>query len=56
MQHHRAFAGGLLVHGAGLLDPAGPAGEEAARSMVPGDARSPHLAQLGYRLHDLGKL
>ncbi|WP_421793666.1 hypothetical protein [Hydrocarboniphaga effusa] len=52
VQHHHAYVGGLLVHSTELLDLAA----EAARFLVPDDAWSPHLAQLGYLLHDLGKL
>ncbi|MDZ4078604.1 MULTISPECIES: hypothetical protein [Hydrocarboniphaga] len=52
VQHHHAFVGGLLAHSTELLDLA----TEAARFLAPDDAWSPHLAQLGYLFHDLGKL
>lgn len=52
VQHHHAIIGGLLAHSTELLDLAA----EAARFLVPDDAWSPHLAQLGYLFHDLGKL
>lgn len=50
--HHHAYPGGLLVHSTAMLDPA----EALARRIAPDDPWSPQLAQLGYLLHDLGKL
>ena len=52
VQHHHAFVGGLLVHSTEMLDQA----DELTRKVIPHDDWSPHLAQLGYFLHDLGKL
>lgn len=52
VNHHHAFPGGLLVHSTEMLDMA--AG--LTRRIVPNDPWSPFLAQLGYLLHDLGKL
>ncbi|EQD58610.1 metal dependent phosphohydrolase [mine drainage metagenome] len=52
VSHHHADVGGLLMHSTGLLDQAA----ELTRTIIPHDAWSPHLAQLGYLLHDLGKL
>lgn len=52
VSHHHAFPGGLLVHSTGLLDMAA----ELTRRSVPDCPRSPHLAQLGFLLHDLGKI
>jgi hypothetical protein len=50
--HHHSFVGGLLVHSTEMLDLA----FEMTRRILPEDAWSPYLAQLGYLLHDLGKL
>lgn len=50
--HHHAFVGGLLVHSTEMLDLA----FEMTRRILPKDDWSPYLAQLGYLLHDLGKL
>ncbi|MGH8113251.1 MAG: hypothetical protein ACREPL_15245 [Rhodanobacteraceae bacterium] len=50
--HHHAYVGGLLVHSTEMLD---IAAAEAQRTL-PDDGWAPHLAQLGYLLHDLGKL
>lgn len=52
VRHHHAYVGGLLVHSTEQLDLAAA----ATRSALPGDMWSPQLAQLGYLLHDLGKL
>jgi hypothetical protein len=52
VQHHHAYVGGLLVHSTELLDMA----EMATHLLIPDDVWSPYLAQLGYLLHDLGKL
>lgn len=51
-QRHHAYAGGLLVHRTAMLDLA----DAIARRVAPDDPWSPQLAQLGYLLHDLGKL
>jgi len=50
--HHHAFVGGLLVHSTEMLDQA----FEMTHRILPEDAWSPYLTQLGYLLHDLGKL
>lgn len=50
--HHHAFIGGLLVHSTEMLDVA----SETTHRILPDDRWSPYLAQLGYLLHDLGKL
>lgn len=50
--HHHHFAGGLLAHSTEMLDLVG----EMTHRMVADDPWSPWLAQLGYLLHDLGKL
>lgn len=50
--HHHAFVGGLLVHSTEMLDLA----FEMTRRILPKDEWSPYLAQLGYLLHDLGKV
>ena len=50
--HHHSFVGGLLVHSTEMLDLA----FDMTRRILPEDAWSPYLAQLGYLLHDLGKL
>lgn len=52
VRHHHAYAGGLLVHCTEMLDFA--AG--LTRQVLPADPWSPYLAQVGYLLHDLGKL
>lgn len=52
VSHHHSYVGGLLVHSTEMLDFAA----ELTRQIIPNDAVSPHLAQLGYLLHDLGKL
>ena len=52
VKHHHAHVGGLLMHSTDMLDQAA----ELTRKIIPQDAWSPHLAQLGYLLHDLGKL
>lgn len=52
VSHHHAWIGGLLTHSTELLDVA----EALARFVLPNDAWSPHIAQLGYLLHDVGKL
>lgn len=50
--HHHAYPGGLLVHSTAMLDEA----DALTRKIIPSDAWSPYIAQLGYLLHDLGKL
>jgi 3'-5' exoribonuclease len=52
VRHHHALVGGLLVHSTEFLDIA----ETVVRFVLPNDEWSPHLAKLGYLLHDLGKL
>lgn len=52
VNHHHAYIGGLLVHSTESLDLV----EHAARLVLPSDPYAPHLAQLGYLFHDLGKL
>jgi hypothetical protein len=52
VRHHHQFVGGLLVHSTEMLDQAA----SATRQIIPDDEWSPHLAQVGYLLHDLGKL
>ena len=52
VKHHHAHVGGLLMHSTDMLDQAA----ELTRKIIPHDAWSPYLAQLGYLLHDLGKL
>jgi 3'-5' exoribonuclease len=52
VNHHHAYLGGLLVHSTESLDLI----EHAARLVLPSDPYAPHLAQLGYLFHDLGKL
>ncbi len=51
-KHHHSFVGGLLVHCTEMLD---AVGEQAGRS-APDDDLAPYMAQLGYLLHDIGKL
>jgi len=52
VNHHHAFVGGLLVHSTEMLDLA----HEITHRIIPDDDWSSYLAQLGYLLHDLGKL
>lgn len=52
VRHHHAFVGGLLVHSTEMLDLAA----NLTRQIIPNDEESRHLAQVGYLLHDLGKL
>ena len=52
VSHHHAYVGGLLVHSTAMLNQAA----ELTRSIVPHDVWSPYLAQLGYLLHDVGKI
>jgi 3'-5' exoribonuclease len=52
VRHHHAYVGGLLVHSTNMLDLA----NELTCRIIPNDHWSPFLAQLGYLLHDLGKL
>lgn len=50
--HHHAYQGGLLVHCCEKLDRA----FNVTHQIIPDDEWSPFIAQLGYLLHDLGKL
>ncbi|WP_299689706.1 hypothetical protein [Hydrocarboniphaga sp.] len=50
--HHHSFVGGLLVHSTDQLDVA----LAASRQALPNEPLSWQLAQLGYFLHDVGKL
>jgi hypothetical protein len=52
VNHHHAQPGGLLLHCTSALDIAA----NLARWALPTDANAPAMAQLGYLLHDLGKL
>lgn len=52
VRHHHAFQGGLLVHSTQMLD----AVRDRAKQALPDDEWAPSLCQLGYLLHDLGKL
>jgi len=52
VSHHHSFIGGLLVHSTEMLD----AAVVLTRQTLPDDSWSPHIAELGYLLHDLGKL
>lgn len=52
VRHHHAFPGGLLEHSTSMLDTAA----DLASRTLPEDPWAPWLAQLGYLLHDLGKL
>ena len=50
--HHHAQVGGLLLHSTSALDIAANLGRWA----LPADPLAPAMTQLGYLLHDLGKL
>lgn len=50
--NHHAYPGGLLVHSTEMLS----AVRDRAKEALPGDEWAPHLAQLCYLLHDIGKL
>lgn len=52
VSHHHAFVGGLLVHSTEMLDEA----FGVTQRTLPNDKWSPCVAQVGYLLHDLGKL
>ncbi|MDM4771163.1 hypothetical protein [Solimonas sp. SE-A11] len=52
VSHHHSYAGGLLAHCTSLLDIAGG----IAAAALPDDPLAAPMAQLGYLLHDLGKL
>lgn len=52
VNHHHAQVGGLLIHSTAALDIAA----SLARWALPDDAMAPAMAQLGYLLHDLGKI
>lgn len=51
-RHHHSYTGGLLVHSTELLDLVG----QQTRFLLPNDAWAPHIAQLAYLLHDIGKI
>lgn len=50
--HHHSQVGGLLMHSTSALDIAA----NLARWALPTDALAPAMTQLGYLLHDIGKL
>lgn len=52
VRHHHAFVGGLLVHSTHLLDQI----TTLAKVLLPEDPMAVHLAQLGFLLHDIGKV
>lgn len=52
VSHHHSYVGGLLVHCTAQLSLA----HEAAKGALPHEPLSWSLAELGYFLHDLGKL
>lgn len=52
VDHHHAQVGGLLLHSTSALDIAA----NLARWALPIDALAPAMTQLGYLLHDIGKL
>lgn len=52
VDHHHSSVGGLLVHCTEHLDLVA----EHAERALPADLWAPHLARLGYLLHDIGKL
>jgi hypothetical protein len=52
VSHHHAYVGGLLVHSTEMLEMAAT----LAGRTLPEDPWAAPLAQLGYLLHDLGKL
>lgn len=51
-KHHHSFSGGLLVHSTDLFEQA----RALATQLLPDEPMAPALTQLGYLLHDLGKL
>lgn len=52
VNHHHSSQGGLLVHSTAMLD----AVRDQTRQALPDDEWAPYLCQLGYLLHDLGKV
>jgi len=52
VNHHHAFKGGLIAHSTAMLTQS----KKLTQGIVPDDPWSPYLTQLGYLLHDLGKL
>jgi len=52
VRHHHAYVGGLLVHCTEQLDLAA----SIVRAALPDDVWAPHVARLGYLLHDIGKV
>lgn len=50
--HHHALVGGLLVYSTEMLDRVA----DVARAALPDDVWAPHLAQVSYLFHDIGKL
>lgn len=52
VRHHHAYPGGLLVHCTEQLDLAAT----IVRAALPYDVWAPHIARLGYLLHDIGKV
>lgn len=52
VHHHHAYPGGLLVHSTEQLSRAA----DLAHAVLPDDDWAPHLCQLAYLLHDVGKL
>lgn len=52
VNHHHAYAGGLLVHSTELLDLI----DEQTRFLLPHDQWAPYVGQLAYLMHDIGKL
>ncbi|MDH4459464.1 MAG: hypothetical protein QE272_12255 [Nevskia sp.] len=52
VRHHHAYPGGLLVHSTEQLELAA----SIVRVVLPEDVWAPHVARLGYLLHDIGKV
>lgn len=51
-KHHHAYPGGLLVHSTDMLDECG----HFMRARMPEDPDAAEVTQMGYLLHDLGKV
>lgn len=51
-KHHHAYPGGLLVHSTDMLDECA----SFMRSRMPDDLDAAEVTQMGYLLHDLGKV
>ena len=51
-KHHHAYPGGLLVHSTDMLDECA----SFMRSRMPDDPDAAEVTQMGYLLHDLGKV